>query len=82
MKTLDQAIGCWTTNVDGGLIAKVALIKASVLACKHITLRNNSPRVLLNELELLQKRIDTIRDLARAAHRRCQQIIDTKELEQ
>ena len=78
MKTLEDAIGCWTTSQEG-LKSKAALIANSVKFCRFRTEENN-PQKLLKELRLLKDRISTIKELTVDAIERCHEIINTEEL--
>ena len=80
MKTLEDAIGCWTTNPEyNGLVQIASIVGASARLCRTKTL-NNNPQGLLEELELLQKRVNTMEELTNDTIRRCREIINTNEL--
>jgi hypothetical protein len=81
MKTLDDAIGCWTTRPDWNSVVPYSkLISNSAKACRRETLRNN-PMKLVAELEILRNRLNGMLELTTDAERRLAQIIATNELE-
>jgi hypothetical protein len=77
-KSLDQAIGCWTTNPDA-LQGRLKLLSLSVRASKRITERNQDPRKLYEELKIMLRRIDSFKEIAASAQARCKEIIETGE---
>lgn len=82
-KTLNDAIGCWTVNPNYNSLPHLAMtIRSSAVSCRCKTLRNYHPQLLLDELKVLRRRLDAMIETTDSAVTRCQQIIDTKELEQ
>lgn len=80
-KSLNDAIGCWTTD-KGGLPWRGTLVMDSINRCKRGTIKGNAaPEALKGELELLKGRAQSLLDLTEEALKRCQYIIDTKELD-
>lgn len=82
-KTLKDAIGCWT-SADGkwkDLVGVADTVTKTAKRCRQITNANRSPQVLLSELELLKRQIDSAMELTQSAIVRCNEIISTKELE-
>jgi hypothetical protein len=77
-KTLDDAIGCWTTS-DDGLGHSAAFINQSVRNIQRAT-KKNTPLILLTELKLLHRRLNAMTELALHASVRCQNIIETNEV--
>jgi hypothetical protein len=78
MKTLEDAIGCWTT-ADDGLGHSAALINQSVRNVQRAT-KKNAALVLQAELDLLHRRLNTMAELTIHASLRCRNIITTNEL--
>lgn len=80
MKTLEEAIGCWTVNSDYNSLTVLASgIKHTANRCQRITKRNQPPGELLTELDVLKRRTETMLELTNDAIRRCTQIIETGE---
>ncbi len=80
MKTLDEAIGCWTVHPEYLNLVKLAgMVSDSARLCKRVTLQND-PALLTTELELLRKRLESMTEVTLDAQRRLRQIIETKEL--
>ena len=80
-KTLNEAIGCWTTNLDYNCLTVLAsMVKATATRCRRLTLQNTSPAVLLSELELLRKRLEATTETTNSAIKRCKEIIATNEV--
>lgn len=79
-KTLEEAIGCWTVNMEyNSLPALASLVKNSANRCSRITKRS-TPIILAMELEILRKRAETILELTNDAIRRCREIIEKGEV--
>ena len=78
-KTLQDAIGCWTTY-SGGLHDKILLLRQSRQACARLTRQNKSAEHLLDELMLFHQRAETLLEMLQDAERRCREIIETEEL--
>lgn len=81
MKTLNDAIGCWT-NSDNSLAHMAMNIHAAAAKCRGITKKNMAPEVLLEELSLLKRRLESMMEITEGAIKRCKEIIDTEELGQ
>lgn len=79
MKTLEDAIGCWTTSEDG-MHDRGEMIVQSIRAVKRQTKRNNTDR-LFEELHLLHRRLTSTLELTNDAMRRLHIIVVSKELE-
>ena len=80
MKTLDDAIGCWTVNPDYNSLPTMAgHILKTTRQCRSQTLRGN-PQALKGQLHALRAKLLTMVELTDDAIRRLQQIIDTDEL--
>lgn len=81
MKTLEQAIGCWTSNRQYNSLEIIAdLVKESARGCRKATLKDD-PMKLAGELELLSARLRTLTELNNDAMRRLTVIIQTGELQ-
>ena len=81
MKTLEQAIGCWTVNPNyNSLVCMARHISESTRHCRHKTLRNN-PSALAAELRVLRGRLEAMIETTNDAIKRCAEIINTNELE-
>lgn len=82
MKTLEQAIGCWTTNKQyNSLPVLCRRVLDTATRCSRITKRNKKLEILLEELDLLIKQINTLLKLAEDTRNRCMKIITTDELQ-
>jgi hypothetical protein len=81
MKSLDDAIGCWTVNSEYNSLPTMAR-KVSIAAstCRWLTTAGKVERLAL-ELGILQKRLETMLQLTIDAQRRLKEIIDTNELD-
>lgn len=81
MKTLDQAIGCWTVNPDyNSLVCMAKHVSKSARLCRDRTL-SGRPAKLAEELRVLRGRLAAMIETTDDAVRRCAEIIDTNELE-
>jgi hypothetical protein len=78
-KSLEAAIGCWTTSPDG-LVHISGLVRQSVMAAKRATESGNIKK-LYQEIAIMRKRIRVLDDLALATSVRLNEIITTKELD-
>lgn len=80
-KSLNDAIGCWTTDT-GGLLWRGSLVMEAVRKCRYATqLKSNNPERLKVELDLLKARTEALLDLTKDAQKRLQYIVETKELD-
>lgn len=79
MKTLDDAIGCWTIRKEG--LPRLSWLVGQSMRWCRIATRENDPYRLTNELDLLETRLETMLSLTRHAQVRLVEIINTKELE-
>ena len=77
-KTLDEAIGCWTTSNDG-LISHSKNISEAVRWCHQKTNKGN-PRSLITDLLILRGRLGAMVEITDGALARCTEIIATNEL--
>lgn len=79
-KTLEEAIGCWTTNAEYNALFKMShMVKQTAYDCRRLTIKGN-PQKLLPELVLLRNRLESMLDVTNSAIRRCQEIIETNEV--
>ena len=75
MISLEDAIGCWTTNREyGSLDVRATLILSSARFCRRKTLKGD-PHTLLPELRLLRSRLESMMEITDGAIRRCEEII-------
>jgi len=81
MKSLDDAIGCWTVNSEYNSLPTMAR-KVSIAAstCRKYTTAGKVDQLAL-ELGVLRKRLETMLELTVDAQRRLKEIVDTNELE-
>ena len=80
-KTLEQAIGCWTSNREyNSLIHQARKISISAGICRKYTLANK-PTQLGIEIGVLRKRLETMLQLTIDAQKLYTEIMETKELE-
>lgn len=80
MKTLRDAIGCWTATPEyNGLVELATRVTKTAKRCRAITVRNPPPMKLLDEMELLQGQLGAMQETTAVAIRRCQEIIANKE---
>jgi hypothetical protein len=80
-KTLEEAIGCWTTNLEyNSLVVMARRISMSATLCRKHTMANK-PNQLKLELHILHQRLDAMLALTLQATDRLYQIIGTNELE-
>jgi hypothetical protein len=82
IKTLEDAIGCWTVNPAYNSLPELAkAVGEAARWCRQSTLaKRNDPAPLMRDLRILRARIDSMAELTDDAIRRCGQIIDTAEL--
>jgi hypothetical protein len=80
-KTLEAAIGCWTSDKDyNSLIHQSHKIGIAAQSCRRYTLANK-PVQLEIELKVLRNRLETMLELTIDAQRRITEIMQTGELE-
>jgi hypothetical protein len=79
-KRLEDAIGCWTTNPDG-LLSRARGVTESVKACALVTRRGkgSDDALLMSELELLQRRVESLDEIVKGALKRIREIVSTDE---
>lgn len=82
MKSLENAIGCWTVNPDYNSLPVLAKgVREAAIWCRRATLSKKSdPAFLRRDLKILRARLDAMVEVTDSAIVRCQQIIDTNEL--
>ena len=82
MKTLNDAIGCWTVNRDyNSLPALATKVTEAARWCRDSTLhKRNDPHRLLRDLNILKARLGSMTETIDSAIKRCEEIIHTNEL--
>lgn len=79
-KSLNDAIGCWTVNLNYNALPVLAkMVSVTAARCRSITFEGDPAR-LLDELNLLRRQIDSFAEVTDSAITRCKQIIATNEL--
>ncbi len=78
MKTLEEAIGCWTVGSDG-LDRHARAISSTVHKCSYYTKRGRMLD-LAKELELLTRQMDAMNETLLGALNRFKEIVDTEEV--
>lgn len=79
-RTLEEAIGCWTTNLNyNSLPILTSIVKEAAGWCRKATLKS-SPGVLRSELKILRGRLDAMIEVTDGAIKRCSEIIENNEV--
>jgi hypothetical protein len=80
MKSLDDAVGCWTVNTEYNSLPTMARkVSIATSRCRKFTTAGKVAQLAL-ELEILRKRLGTMLELTVDAQRRLKEIVDTNEL--
>lgn len=81
MKTLEEAIGCWTVNREYNSLPRLAkMVSEAARWCRASTLHSKNPQLLKRDLDILRARLETMMETTLSAQARLTQIIKTEEL--
>jgi hypothetical protein len=73
---LDEAIGCWTNRPEyRDLNAQGKTVYETIKRCRKIVRANRSPKLLLEELLILQEQNKALAGIIKSAISRCENLV-------